>query len=102
MAGTGYSCSMHKWLLFLIANGTVCAGAWAQLPPQAALEPTNTLTREQRRLELRTVLQAQSQRDWTTSASNALPVERHLSDQDRAEIRQQLRQQRDTKPTTRP
>jgi hypothetical protein len=93
---------MHKWLLFLIANGTVCAGAWAQLPPQATLEPVNRLTREQRRLELRTVLQAQSLRDGTTKASDALPVERHLSDLDRAEIRQQLRQQRATKPIIRP
>ena len=101
-ARTGYSCSMLKWLLILIANGTACAGAWAQLPPQVAPEPSHPLTREQRRVELRTVLQAQSQRDAATTHTEALPLARHLSEQDRAEIRQQLRQQRDANPAIRP
>lgn len=100
-AGTGYSCAMHKWLLFLVANGTVCACAWAQLPSNLPTGPASPLTREQRRVELRMVLQAQSQRDATTTAGGTLPAERHLSDQDRAEIRQQLRQQRATKPAIR-
>lgn len=93
---------MHKWLLFLIVNGTVCAGTWAQLSPQAALEPANPLTREQRRVELRTALQAQSLHAGTMAGGDVLPVERHLSEQERAEIRQQLRQQRAKKPTIHP
>ncbi len=84
---------MRKCLLIL-ATCSASALAWAQPVPLATLEPAKSTTREQRRTELRTILQAHRQREPTSAAVDATAVERHLTEQERAEIRQQLRQNR--------
>ncbi|MEO7941039.1 MAG: hypothetical protein ABIR55_20645 [Burkholderiaceae bacterium] len=103
---------MLKGLLISVAWCATCTGAWAQAAqPRAlepdnaqprALEPDNAPTREQRRAELRTMLQAHRQRDVSAQSGDAVTVERHLTQQERAEIRQQLRQQRLDKVKIRP
>ena len=92
---------MRKCLLIL-AMGSAGALAWAQSAPLATLESANTINREQRRTELRTILQAHRQWEPSATTADATPVERHLTEQERTEIRQQLRQHRPDRPKTRP
>ena len=92
---------MRKCLLIL-ATCSAGAVAWAQSAPLATLESAINISREQRRAELRTILQAHRQWEPTATAAVATPVERHLTEQERAEIRQQLRQHRPDRPKTRP
>jgi hypothetical protein len=81
--------------LLILAICSTGAGAWAQASSLATLEAADNAAREQRRSELRTVLQAQRQWEPTAAAAaEPAPVERHLSVRERAEIRQQLRQHR--------
>jgi len=96
---------MRKSLFVAAAWGIACAGAWAQPSGPRALPPEDVPTREQRRLELRTMLQAhqaERQADSAAQGGMALPLGRHLSEQERAEIRQQLRQQRQNKAQSTP
>ncbi|MEO8543354.1 MAG: hypothetical protein ABI434_07210 [Burkholderiaceae bacterium] len=93
---------MLKRLLISVAWCATCTGAWAQAPEPRALEPDNAPTREQKRAELRTMLQAHRQRDVSAQSGAAVTVEHHLTEQERAEIRQQLRQQRLDKVKIRP
>lgn len=99
---------MRKCLLILATctTGAVActtgAVACAQSAPPASMESGNNVTREQRRTELRTILQAYRQWEPTATPADAAPVERHLTDQDRAEIRRQLRQHRPEKVKTSP
>lgn len=93
---------MLKRLLISVAWCATCTGAWAQAPGPRALEPDNAPTREQRRVELRTMLQAYRLGDASAQTGDAVTGERHLTDQERAEIRQQLRQQRLDKVKIRP
>ena len=84
------------------ATSWSCTASFAQVVAPRALEPESTPTREQRRAELRTILQAHRQWDASASARDAVPVERHLTEGERAEIRQQLREQRSDKARIRP
>lgn len=80
--------------LLIIATCTASAVAWSQSAPLASIEAGSNISREQRRTELRIILQAHRQWEPTTTSADATPVERHLTEQERAEIRQQLRQHR--------
>jgi hypothetical protein len=102
VAGTRYSQAMLYRVLLVVAWCLACAAAWAQVAVPRALEPESTPTREQRRAELRTMLQAHRQWDGAATARDATPVERHLTELERAEIRQQLREQRSEKARIRP
>lgn len=69
-------------------------GAWAQ--PPASREPTTAepSAAEQRRAELRSALKVQRARDAQDRKDLTLeiaPAYRHLSEQERADLRQQLR-----------
>ena len=92
---------MRKCSLIL-AISAACAGAWAQSLPLATLESADTDTREQRRTELRTILQAHRQWEPMATSADATPAERHLTEHERAEIRQQLRQHRSVKAKSPP
>ncbi len=80
--------------LLIIATCTTSAVVWGQSAPSASIEPAGNISREQRRTELRIILQAHRQWEPTATSADATPVERHLTEQERAEIRQQLRQLR--------
>jgi hypothetical protein len=92
---------MKNILFFLLVSFSV-VGAWAQ--PPASREPTTTepSAAEQRRAELRAALKAQRARDAQDRKDQSLevaPAFRHLSDQERADLRQQLRPpHRDARP----
>ena len=92
---------MRKCLLIL-AMGSAGALAWAQSAPLATLESANTVNREQRRTELRTILQAHRQWEPNATTADGTPAERHLSEQERAEIRQQLRLHRPARAKSQP
>ena len=69
-------------------------GSWAQ--PPASRDPTTAepSAAEQRRAELRSALKAQRARDAQDRKDQTLeiaPAYRHLSEQERADLRQQLR-----------
>ncbi len=84
---------MRKCLLILAtcsASALVCA----QSGPLTTMESANSVAREQRRTELRTILQAHRQWEPAATTADVTPVERHLTEQERAEIRLQLRQNR--------
>lgn len=83
---------MHKRLLIL-ATWAASAGAWAQAAPQVPSGPVNPVSREQRRAELRTMLQAHRPWEASVQPASAVLVERQLTERERAEIREQLRQQ---------
>jgi hypothetical protein len=102
LLGTRYSQAMLYRMPFLVAWCLACTASFAQVVAPRALEPESTPTREQRRAELRTMLQAHRQWDASASARDAVPVERHLTEGERAEIRQQLREQRSDKARIRP
>lgn len=84
--------------LLILATCSAGAVAWSQSAPLATLESVSNSAREQRRVELRTILQAHRQRKPAAIAADPSTVERHLTEQERAEIRQQLRQHRTDKP----
>lgn len=89
--------------LLIFATCSVGVVAWAQSTPLAPLESANSIGREQRRTELRIILQAHRQWEPTATAANpATPVERHLTEQERAQIREQLRQLRSDRPKSSP
>jgi hypothetical protein len=86
----------HFALLFLLALGS----AWAQ-PAQRPQSPASQGLTEQRRVELRHTLKAQVAQEMAgRSQTTGTPSpHRHLSEQERADLRQQLRAQR---PVTQP
>ncbi len=102
MAGTRYSWVMPIRVLLVVASCLACLAARAQMAVPRPMELESASTREQRRAELRTVLQAHSQRDASASVRDATPAERHLTELERAEIRQQLREQRSDRARARP
>ena len=86
-----------KKILFFVLISLSAIGVWAQ-PPARSDETTAELSApEQRRAELRAALKAQRARDAQDGKDQTLeiaPAYRHLSEQERADLRQQLRQQR--------
>lgn len=86
----------------ILATFSAGAVAWAQSAPLATIESANSVTREQRRTELRTILKAHRQWEPTATTADATQVERHLTEQERAEIRQQLRQNRPVRAKSSP
>ena len=92
---------MRKCLLIL-AIGSAGAEVCAQSAPLVILETANTVARDQRRTELRSILQAQRQSEPAAATADVAPAERHLTEQERAEIRQQLRLHRPVKAKSPP
>ena len=84
---------MHKWFTFVSAL-TLSVGACAQANQ---MQQQSNPTREQRRVELRTVLQAQRNSDRAPVDDKAT-AGRQLTLREHAELRQQLREQRGDKP----
>jgi len=83
-----------KNILFFLLISFSTMGAWAQ--PPASRDPTTAepSAAEQRRAELRSALKAQRARDAQDRKDQTLeiaPAYRHLSEQERADLRQQLR-----------
>ena len=85
---------MKQFQLFLLLFvGAV--GAWAQLAPGRDLVLTQPAP-EQRRAELRSALKTprSPEASGTERSLEKAPANRYLSEQERADLRQQLRQQR--------
>ncbi len=85
-----------KHIQFSLLLSLVSVAVSAQVvsvPDAVAAQPT----REQRRAELRTALKTPPSPELTdkNQATKADPANRHLSAQERADLREQLRQQRD-------
>jgi len=83
-----------KNILFFLLISFSTMGSWAQ--PPASRDPTTAepSAAEQRRAELRSALKAQRARDAQDRKDQTLeiaPAYRHLSEQERADLRQQLR-----------
>jgi hypothetical protein len=78
----------------------ILGSAWAQPTARPQTSASQSLT-EQRRVELRQALKTQGAQEWTSrpQVTAAPPPPRHLSEQERAALRQQLRAQR---PATQP
>jgi len=78
--------------VLLLSFVTLEVGAQPAPAAQAASQPVP----EQRRAELRQVLKTSSGRESQSGEQtpNSAPEQRHLSAQERADLRQQLRQQR--------
>ena len=90
---TRYSCSMFRLLLPMLL-WTCAASAVAQPAPVALPGIEASSTRDQRRAELRTALQASRRADLLAVHSEAPQTrDRHLTESERAEMRRQLRQQ---------
>jgi hypothetical protein len=87
----GYSRCMRKWLLFVLAccSGFTAIGQVA--PPATPPDDDVPLTREQRRIEIRTMLTANRNAEPLALSANPAPALRQLSTQQRAEMREQLR-----------
>lgn len=83
---------MRSCLSVLIACLVPVAG-WAQDGLAQEVQATAASQREQRRAELRTALQGHRQVVVGDPAEAAVSPTRHLSVQERAEMRRQLRQQ---------
>ena len=85
---------MKRFQLFLLLSLTTL-GAWAQPAPGRDAVAAQ-IAPEQRRAELRSALKARrsSQAAGKQRAAENAPASRHLSQQERADLRQQLRQQR--------
>ena len=80
---------------FFLLLSLVAGGVWAQ--SSARRDPSDgPSTPDQRRAELRTALKALRARDAQDKdlTEKYVPVNRHLSAQEKADLRQQLRQQR--------
>lgn len=86
----------------LLAISLVSVGAWAQ--PARGPEAAAQIVPEQRRAALRQALKAAPARDGQARepALKGAPEKRHLSPQERADLRQQLRQQRPDARSERP
>lgn len=82
---------MKQIRLFLLIS-TVVGGVWAQTPGVQTAATEAAL--EQRRAELRSVLKAHGREPQQgDQALETVSLERHLSAQELADLRQQLRQQ---------
>ena len=82
---------MKQIRLFLLIS-TVVGGVWAQTP--GAQTAATEAALEQRRAELRSVLRAHGREPQPgDQALETLSLNRHLSAQELADLRQQLRQQ---------
>jgi hypothetical protein len=90
---------MKHFRFFLLFS--LCAvGAWAQTTVSRAVRPEET-TLDQRRAELRAALKALQEREAQSRDPlfENVSAERHLSPQERADLREQLRaQRRDANP----
>lgn len=86
---------MHKWFISVFA---LVAGAGV-IAQTKQTEPQPDPAREQWRLELRTVLQAQRNPD-RMPVSDQTPAGRQLTPKEHAELRQQLRELRAEKPAS--
>ena len=84
---------MYKW--FVLAIGV--AASVAVFAQGKEIQQHADSTREQRRVELRMVLQAQRLPD-RVSVDDKTSTGRQLTSQEHAELRQQLREQRAGKP----
>jgi hypothetical protein len=85
---------MKNFLFFLIFS-SVAAGLWAQVTVQSDAIFDSALL-EQRRAELRSALKTQFDREQRSKdrVNESISASRHLSEQERADLRLQLRQQR--------
>lgn len=81
---------------------TIGAGVCAQSGSAPGQGRERETTREQRRAELRTALQAGRNADQQVPVEDAVSTGRHLTPQERAEMRQQLRRQQADKPRQQP
>ena len=82
---------MKQIRLFLLIS-TLVGGVWAQTP--GAQTPATEAALEQRRAELRSVLRAHGRElQQGDHALETVSLNRHLSAQELADLRQQLRQQ---------
>jgi len=81
---------MHKWVLSVLVF-TACANVLAQAKPLTGPVGESESAREQRRVELRSALHGHRDPARPVPEETA-PVSRHLTAQQRAEMRQQLRQ----------
>jgi hypothetical protein len=86
-------CMKHSRLFPAIL--LLCVDAWAQPAPNAEGAATQRPL-EQRRAELREALKSSRGQEIAAKAQtpNGVPEKRHLSAQERSDLRQQLRQQR--------
>jgi len=89
-----------KHVRFFLLFSLVALGAWAQPALSRDAAPAQTAP-EQRRAELRSALKAPRVQEEPQEKGQKLengPANRHMSTQERADLRQQLRQQyRDAK-----
>ena len=85
---------------FLLLFPLILGSAWAQPAARPQTTASQGLT-EQRRVELRQALKAQGAQEWASrpQVTAAPSPARHLSAQERADLRRQLRAQR---PATEP
>lgn len=85
---------MKHFRIFLLFS-LCAAGAWAQTSVNRGVRPEQT-TLDQRRAELRAALKALREREelGRDQLFENVSANRHLSTQERADLREQLRQQR--------
>ncbi len=83
---------MYKWFMFVCA----LAASVAVFAQGKQSQEQSDATREQRRVELRMVLQAQRNSD-RAAVDDKTPAGRQLTSQEHAQLRQQLREQRTDK-----
>ena len=95
----GYGLTMNHYQLLLFCVLAPVAWAQAHAPRDAQREADAP---QQRRAELRSALKEPGSRDNSGQRQDGAPAERQLSDQERANLRQQLRQQRTPDPLPRP
>jgi hypothetical protein len=83
---------MHKWMLLVLTVAAV-GSAVAQSARSVAPQPDASaeMTSAQRRIDLRTALSAGRTAEQSMSAVDAATAGRQLSQQERAEMREQLR-----------
>ncbi len=90
---SGYSRAMRNCLLFTLAFGAGGAALAQSAPtPPTDREAMAEMSSAQKRIELRNVLSAGRNGEPAASAADTAPVGRQLSQQERAEMREQLRQ----------
>ena len=84
-----------KQLLFFLLISFSALGSWAQAAVSRDMSPEQ-MAPEQRRAELRSALKTPRGREAraTDQTPENVPANRHLTEQERADLRQQLRQQR--------
>lgn len=86
---------MRKFVV-LVFVFAACTNVLAQAKPLTGIPVERESAREQRRVELRSALQARRNPESSVLDDEA-PVGRHLTAQQRAEMRQQLRQHQSDK-----